>query len=91
MTVRDINSDDIKTRNLNKNQNGSVIVEISNRSPLSGLVEEGDIIIEVQKKPLTASNRLEDAVKAVKKNKEPLYLTIINKRNQRQYLAIKIN
>ena len=91
ITVRDLNSNDIETRNLNKNQKGSVVLEISTRSPLSRLVDIGDIIIEVQKKKLTSSNKLDDAVKSVQKNKEPLYLTIINKRNQREYLGIKIN
>ena len=50
--MRDLNSNDIKTRNLNKNLKGAVILEISNRSPLVGLLNVNDVIIEIQKKPI---------------------------------------
>ena len=49
IAVRNLNSNDIKLRKLNKNIKGAVIVEISNRSPVAGLLNVNDVIIEVQK------------------------------------------
>ena len=48
---------------MNKISKGVVIVEISNRSPLSGLLNVGDIIIEAQKTPVTKSSDLKDIVR----------------------------
>ena len=47
--MRNLNSNDIKLRKLNKNIKGAVIVEISNESPVTGLLNVNDVIIEVQK------------------------------------------
>ena len=47
--VREINQKDISSRNLDKKTTGVVVTDISNRSPLAGLLSINDIIIEVQK------------------------------------------
>ena len=49
INVRDINANDRKARNLKSSLTGSVINEIYNNSPLSGLLNKNDILIEVQK------------------------------------------
>jgi len=49
ITVRDLNEADISSRKLNKDTKGVVIMEISNISPLKGLLNVNDIIIEAQK------------------------------------------
>ena len=90
--VRDLNNRDIKSRNLDKKTKGSLIVEISNKSPLAGLLSVNDIIIEVQKKQINLSTNLEKNIKEIIKNGEQtLLLTIINSNNQRRYLGVKIN
>ena len=67
ITVRDLNEEDISSRKLNKNTKGVVIMEISNISPLKGLLNVNDIIIEVQKTPITKSSDLKNIVNEIKK------------------------
>ena len=90
--VRDLNEDDISSRNLNKSTKGVVILEISNKSPLKGLLNVNDIIIEVQKSPISKSEDLINAVqRLIKSGDKNLLLSIINKDNQRRYLGVKLN
>ena len=88
--MRDLNSDDIKKRSLNKNLKGAVIVEISKRSPVAGLINVNDVIIEIQKKPIQKIDNLDNQIKKIKDQGQPLYLTIINNNNQRRYLGVKL-
>ena len=91
ITVRDLNLQDKQNRQLNKNLKGSVILEISNRSPLSGLLEVNDIILEVQKKPINSSSNFNNMVnETIKQKNTTLLLTVINRSNQRRYLGVKI-
>ena len=91
ITVRDLNNNDIKDRNLKKNQKGVIILDISSRSPIAGKLQNDDIIIEVQKKPVVSSADLKKIIKDIylKKDKT-LFLTIINTSNQRRYIGIKL-
>ena len=92
ITVRDINKQDIDSRTLDKNTKGAVILKISNKSSLAGLLNVNDIIIEVQKTPITKSTDLNNVVNQIfKKGKKTLLITVINKDNQRRYLGVKIN
>ena len=92
ITVRDVNKQDIESRKLDKNTKGAVIVKISNKSSLVGLLNVNDIIIEVQKTPITKSTDLDNVVNQIfKKGKKTLLITVINKDNQRRYLGVKIN
>ena len=92
ITVRDISSEDISSRNLKKNIKGVVIVGITNRSPLANLLSVNDIIIEVQKTPVKNSADLNKIVDGIfKKGEKTLLLTIINNNNRRRYLGVKIN
>ena len=90
ITVRNLNSNDIKLRKLNKNIKGAVIVEISNRSPVARLLNINDVIIEVQKKPIQKIESLDSVIQKIKDKGQPLYLTIINNNNQRRYLGVKL-
>ena len=90
ITVRDINPTDVKQRSLENNLKGSVILDISSRSPLSGKLNVNDIIIEVQKKGLKTSASLNETVNKIIKQNRPLYLTIINNNNQKRYVAFKL-
>ena len=92
ITVRDLNQKDISSRSLKKNTSGSVIVNISNTSPLTGLLSVNDIIIEVQKKQIKKSENLDRTLKdIIKKGEKTLLLTTINSNNRRRYLGVKIN
>ena len=50
-----------------------------------------DIILEVQKRPITSNslNRLVNEI--IKKGKKNILLTIIDSNNRRKYLGVKIN
>ena len=92
IAVRDLNDQDISSRNLNKKTKGVVITEISNRSPLASLLNVNDIIIEVQKTSVKNSSDLNKIVDSIfKKGEKTLLLTIINNNNRRRYLGVKIN
>ena len=92
ITVRDVNKQDINSRKLDKNTKGALILNISNKSSLSGLLSINDIIIEVQKTPVTKSADLNNIVNQIfKKGEKTLLITVINKENQRRYLGVKIN
>ena len=92
IAVRDVNSDDITSRNLNKKTSGVVITEISSRSPLINLLSVNDIIIEVQKSPIKSTSDLKKLVDSFfTKGEKTLLLTVIDKNNQRRYLGVKIN
>ena len=91
INVRDINKTDKSERNLKANQTGSVINEIYQNSPLKGLLNKNDIIIEVQKKSFQSSFELDRVIKNIVNKKETtVLLTIINSSNQRRYLGVKI-
>ena len=92
ITVRDLNEEDISSRKLNKNTKGVVIMEISNISPLKGLLNINDIIIEAQKTQITKSSDLNNVVNQVKKRGDKnLLLSVIDKNNQSRYLGVKLN
>ena len=89
--VRDLNSEDIRKRNLPKNSKGVVVLEILNTSPLARVLEVNNIILEIQKKSISA-NSLDDYVdQIIKKGVKTLLLTIVNNNNRRRYLGVKIN
>jgi len=92
ITVRDLNEKDISLRKLKKSTKGVVIMEISNKSPLKGLLNVNDIIIEAQKLPITKSSDLKNIVNEIKKRGDKnLLLSVINKDNQNRYLGVKLN
>ena len=92
ITVRDVTNDDITSRNLKKNTNGVVIIDIANRSPLANLLSINDIIIEVQKTSVKNSSDLNKLVNGIfKRGEKTLLLTVINNNNRRRYLGVKIN
>ena len=91
ISVRDLNKDDISSRKL-KITKGVVITEISNKSPLKGLLNINDIIIEAKKTSIAKTSDLKDVVdKAIKKGDKNLLLSIIDNNNRRRYLGVKIN
>ena len=92
ISVREVNKEDISSRNLNKNTKGVVITNIENKSPLVSVLSVNDIIIEVQKNPVKNSSDLKNIVDGIfKKGEKTLLLTVINKNNRRRYLGVKIN
>ena len=92
ISVRDVTTDDISTRKLDKNTKGAVITYISNKSPVAGYLQVGDIILEVQKNKITNAKQFNSTIKNIyKKGEKTILLVIINKNNQRRYLGIKTN
>ena len=89
--VRDVNSEDREKRKLPKNTTGVVITEILAKSILYSKVSVGDIILEIQKSTVS-SNSLDSYVsKLIKQGEKNILLTIINEKNQRRYLGVKVN
>ena len=91
INVRPIDQKDIQERGLTKNTKGLVISKIANDSPINYL-EEGNIIIEAQKKAIKTIKDLEIAVStALKSSEKTLLLVIYNNQNQRRYIGVKLN
>ena len=90
ISVRNITAEDIETRKLKKNLNGVVITYISNKSPVAGYLQVGDVILEVQKNKISSPGQLNSLIEDIyKKDEKTILLAIINKNNQRRYLGIK--
>tara|TARA_B100000963_G_C22611701_1_gene665200 strand:+ start:45 stop:1451 length:1407 start_codon:yes stop_codon:yes gene_type:complete len=91
ITVREINEEDISSRKL-KITKGVVITEISNKSPLNGLLNINDIIIEAKRIKVKNPNDLNNIIdKMIKKGDKNLLLSIIDNNNRRRYLGVKLN
>ncbi len=91
ITVRNLNQDDIAEKKLKINK-GVVITEISNKSPLKGLLKINDIIIEAKGTPITKpSDLIETVNRMLKKGDKNLLLSIIDNDNRRRYLGVKLN
>ena len=91
ISIRDLTSDDIDQRGLDKNLKGVVVTEISSKSPLSILLTSGDIIVELQSQAIKNTKDLEKVSKNISKSSEKtLLIRFINKRNQPSYGTVKI-
>ena len=92
ITVRLIDREDIKSRNLPNQTTGLVITKIENDSPLYNSVEVNSIILEAQKKKIRNVNDLQQSVKEVlNSNQKTILLVIYNSQNQKRYIGIKLN
>ncbi len=90
ISVRDLNKEDIKERELPNNTTGVVVTEIMPGSPLI-FISVNDIIVELQKKKVINSNQFKNLVKEILDSGEKtLYLAIYNSSNQRTYLTLKL-
>ena len=91
ITVRKLNSEDIKQRSLPNQTKGLVITKINNDSPLLNSIEVNSIIIEAQKKKVNSANELNQIVRQVlSTNQKTILLVIYNSQNQRRYIGIKL-
>jgi len=92
ITVRELNQDDIKSRNLPNQTSGLVITNIDNSSPLLNSIEINSIILEAQKKKIKSPNDLNQVVKEVlRSNQKTILLVIYNSQNQRRYIGVKLD
>ena len=91
ITVRKLNREDIKERNLPNQTRGVVITQIEKDSPLQNSVEMNSVIVEAQKKKIEDSKQLNQIVKEVlNSNQKTILLVIYNNQNQRRYIGIKL-
>ena len=82
---------DIAKRKLPNQTTGLVITSIDKNSPINYL-NEGDIIVEAQKKKIKSKKDLEDIInEALKANQKTILLVIFNNQNQKRYIGIKLD
>ena len=92
ITVRELDNEDIKNRNLPNQTKGLVITKIDKNSPLNNSIEVNSIILEAQKKKIKTVNDLNLAVNQVlKSNQKTILFVIYNSQNQRRYIGIKLD
>ena len=91
ITVRKLNSEDIKQRNLPNQTKGLVITKIEKDSPLEGSIEVNSIIIEAQKKKINSVDELKQIIKQIlNTNQKTILLVVYNSQNQRRYIGVKL-
>tara|TARA_A100001035_G_scaffold271192_1_gene259078 strand:- start:2870 stop:4273 length:1404 start_codon:yes stop_codon:yes gene_type:complete len=91
ITVRKLNNEDIRQRNLPNQTRGLVITNIENDSPLLNSIELNSIIIEAQKKKINSDKDLIEIVDDVlKTNQKTILFVIFNSQNQRRYIGVKL-
>ncbi len=91
ITVRKLNSEDIKQRNLPNQTRGLVITKIENDSPVRNSIELNSIIIEAQKKKIDSADELKKITNDVlNSNQNTILFVIYNNQNQRRYIGIKL-
>ena len=82
---------DIAIRKLPNQTTGLVITSIDRNSPINYL-NEGDIIVEAQKKKIKSKKDLEDIInEALKANQKTILLVIFNNQNQKRYIGVKLD
>jgi serine protease Do len=92
ITVRKLNDEDIKTRDLPNQTTGLVITKIANDSPLIKSLAVNSIILEAQKRKVRNENDLNQAIKQVmSSNQKTILLAIYNTENQRRYIGVKLD
>jgi serine protease Do len=91
ITVSNLSSDEIEKRKLDVNLKGVIVIDISPRSSLSRLLTPGDIIVELQKKPIRDTEDLKKVAKQIISNgKKTILIRFINRNNQPSYGTVKI-
>ena len=91
ITVRKLNSEDIKQRKLPNQTKGLVVTQIENNSPLINSIEVNSIIVEAQKKKIQSKNDLDQIIKDVlNTNQKTILLVIYNSQNQKRYVGVKL-
>ena len=93
ITVRLLNKEDIKNRNLPNQTTGVVVTKIENDSPLKNTtLAENDIIIEAQKKRIRSISDLNQITeKVLNSNQKTILFAIYNNQNQRRYIGVKLD
>ena len=92
ITVRELNSEDIKNRSLPNQTTGLVITKIESDSPLLNYVTVNSIIIEAQKKKIKSIGDLNLVVKqTLKSNQKTILLVVYNNQNQIRYIGVKLD
>ena len=90
--MRQINKEDIKSRNLPNQTSGLVVTKMANDSPLLNSLEVNSIILEAQKKKIRNVNDLNQIVKQVlNSNQKTILLVIYNSQNQKRYIGVKLD
>ena len=90
ISVRDLNKDDIATRQLPKNTTGVIITEILQGSPANFLAVN-DVIVELQKKAIRNAKQFSKLVnEIIEKGEKTLLFATYNSINQRGYLTVRI-
>ena len=89
--MSNLSLDEIEKRKLDVNLKGVIVVDISPRSSLSRLLTPGDIIVELQKKPIRDTEDLKKVAKQIISNgKKTILIRFINRNNQPSYGTVKI-
>tara|TARA_B100001250_G_scaffold379590_1_gene370388 strand:+ start:464 stop:1870 length:1407 start_codon:yes stop_codon:yes gene_type:complete len=91
ISVRLLNKNDVKERELPKGTSGVVITKIEDDSPINNL-KVNDIIVEAQKKKINTIDDLKNIIiRVLKSSEKTLLIAIYNNQNQRRYIGVKLD
>jgi serine protease Do len=86
VSVQDITDEYRKQMNIPDNDRGVVVSNIDEDSPALGVLDRGDVILEINRKPVTNTKEYNKLVSGIESNQNILALII--RRTVRQYVAI---
>jgi len=90
ISVRLVNQNDLRERNLPSNTKGLVITDIKPESPIDYL-NVGNIIIETDGKPIRTVGQFNNYIDSViRSGNKTIFITIYNNQNQKRSIGIKI-
>ena len=90
ISVRQVNKEDLRARNLPVNIKGLIITDIKPESPIDYL-NIGNIIIEADEKPIRTIGQLNNYINSViRSGDKTIFITIYNNQNQKRSIGIKI-
>ncbi len=90
ISVRLINKEDLRERNLPSNTKGLLITNIKPESPIDFL-NIGNIIVEADGKPIRTVGQLNNYINSVIRSGDTtIFITIYNNQNQKRSIGIKI-
>ena len=86
VSVQDITQEYRQKLNINEKDKGVIVTNIDEDSPALGIISKGDILLEINRKPVTNTKEYSKVISGVENNRDVLVLIVKN--GVRQYLTI---
>ena len=86
VSVQDITEEYRQKLNISEKEKGVIVTNIDEDSPALGIISKGDILLEINRKPVTNTKEYSKVISGVENNRDVLVLIVKN--GVRQYLTV---